>query len=177
MMSNSRAASASNGLMVSPEIAIESGWVDYNGHLNQAYYGVIFDRSIDEALAPLGLGPDYIKQRNCSYMTVESHTCFIRELMQTDPVRVVSRILDLDGKRMHMFCELQHARDGWLAASVEYMFLHIDMNIRRTSPWPPANSWRLYPFVRPRQHFLNWFIGLHPVIRSLLQKTTSRSPR
>ena len=128
-------AAAANGLMVSPVIRIEPGWVDYNGHLNQAFYGVIFDRAIDEALMPLGLGPDYIREKNCSYMTVESHTCFIRELMQTDRVRVTSRLLDIDDKRLHMFCELRHAREGWLAATVEYMFLHIDMSIRRTAPW------------------------------------------
>ena len=136
-------AAAANGLMVSPVIRIEPGWVDYNGHLNQAFYGVIFDRSIDEALMPVGLGPDYIKERNCSYMTVESHTCFIRELLQTDPVRVVSRILDLDDKRMHMFCEMRHAGEDWLAATVEYMFLHIDMSIRKTSPWSPDLRRRL----------------------------------
>jgi acyl-CoA thioester hydrolase len=132
-----------DGLMHSREVAIEKDWVDYNGHLNQAFYGVIFDRAIDEALMPLGLGPDYIRERNCSYMTVESHTCFIRELMQTDPVRVVGRILDLDEKRMHMFCEMRHARDGWLAATVEYMFLHVDMGLRRTSPWTPDLRARL----------------------------------
>ncbi len=135
--------SNASSLIVSPVIAIDSDWVDYNGHLNQAYYGVIFDRAIDDALMPIGLGPDYIKQRNCSYMTVESHTCFIRELMQTDPVRVVSRILDVDDKRLHMYCELQHAIDGWDAATVEYMFLHIDMSVRRTSPWPSDLRGRL----------------------------------
>ena len=123
------------GLLISAEIAIESGWVDYNGHLNQAFYGVIFDRAIDEALMPLGLGPEYIQKKNCSYMTVESHTCFIRELMQTDRVRVTSRLLDIDDKRLHMFSEMRHAGEGWLAATVEYMFLHIDMSIRRTAPW------------------------------------------
>lgn len=122
--------------IISPVVAIESGWVDYNGHLNQAYYGVIFDRAIDDALGPVGLGPDYIKTRNCSYMTVENHTCFIRELMQTDPVRVATRVLDVDDKRLHTFSELRHATEGWIAATVEYMFLHIDMSVRRTSPWP-----------------------------------------
>lgn len=121
---------------LSPVMHIEDGWVDYNGHLNQAYYGVLFDRAIDDALMPAGLGPDYIKERNCSYMTVESHTCFIRELMQTDPVRVASRVLDVDDKRLHVFCELRHASDGWIAATAEYMFLHIDMAVRRTAPWP-----------------------------------------
>lgn len=130
-------------LIVSPVIAIEDGWVDYNGHLNQAFYGVIFDRAIDDALMPVGLGPEYIKARNCSYMTVESHTCFIRELMQTDPVRVHSRVLDVDDKRLHMFCELKHANEGWLSATVEYMFLHIDMGVRRTAPWPADMRARL----------------------------------
>ena len=125
-----------------PEIAsdvieIEDGWVDYNGHLNQAYYGVIFDRAIDSALSPVGLGPEYIAQRNCSYMTVESHTCFVREVLRTDKVSVVTRILEVDDKRLHSYSELRHAHEGWLAATVEYMFLHIDMAVRRTAPWPP----------------------------------------
>ena len=119
-----------------PIIEIEADWVDYNGHLNQAFYGVIFDRSIDTALGPVGLGPDYIAERNCSYMTVESHTCFVREVMRTDPVRVTTRILDVDDKRLHSYSEMRHAHDGWLAATVEYMFLHIDMSVRRTAPWP-----------------------------------------
>lgn len=132
-----------DGLMQSPVMAIEEGWVDYNGHLNQAFYGVIFDRALDAALMPVGLGPEYIERRNCSYMTVESHTCFIRELMRTDPVRVASRVLDVDDKRLHMFCELSHATEGWLAATVEFMFLHIDMSVRRTAPWPADLRTRL----------------------------------
>ena len=123
-------------LLTSPVMAIEDGWVDYNGHLNQAYYGVLFDRAVDHALLPVGLGPDYIAARNLSFMTVECHTCFVRELFRTDPVRVVSRILDVDDKRLHMFCELVHATDGWLSATSEWMFLHTDMATRRTAPWP-----------------------------------------
>ncbi len=123
-------------LLTSSVMRIEPGWVDYNGHLNQAYYGVLFDRSIDEVLAPVGLGPDYIVSRNLSFMTVECHTCFVRELMLADPVRVASRILDVDDKRLHMFCELVHAEAGWLAATAEWMFLHVDMASRRTAPWP-----------------------------------------
>jgi acyl-CoA thioester hydrolase len=148
-------ATTRDGLLLSREVAVENDWVDYNGHLNQAFYAVIFDRSIDEALMPLGLGPDYIKARNCSYMTVESHTCFIREVLQTDPVVVTSRILDLDDKRMHMFCEMRHARDDWLAATVEYMFLHVDMSVRRTAPWPADLRDRLASAMAATSH-LPW---------------------
>ena len=123
-------------LILSPVMVIEPAWVDYNGHLNQAYYGVLFDRALDHALHPLGLGPDYIRDRNLSFMTVECHTCFVRELFHTAKVRVASRIVDLDDKRLHMFCELHDAGEGWLSATAEFMFLHIDMGTRRTAPWP-----------------------------------------
>ena len=121
---------------LSPVMAIEEAWVDYNGHLNQAYYSVLFDRAIDHALIAAGLGPDYVTQRNASYMTVENHLCFVRELFRTDPVRVASRVLDVDDKRLHLFCEMQHATDGWLSCTSEWMFLHVDMQARRTAPWP-----------------------------------------
>ena len=122
--------------MITPPKAIEPAWVDYNGHLNQAYYGFIFDQSIDTALWPVGLGPEYIKLANCSFMTVESHTSFLRELLVTDKVVVATRVMDVDDKRLHTFSEMRHAEHGWVAATCEYMFLHIDMAVRRTSPWP-----------------------------------------
>ena len=120
----------------SPVMTIEDDWVDYNGHLNQAYYNVLFDRAIDYALTPAGLGPDYIRERNASFMTVETHVCFVRELFKTDPVRIALRVLDIDDKRLHTYCEMQHATDGWLSCTSEWMFLHVDMGARRTAPWP-----------------------------------------
>ena len=123
-------------LILSPLMALEPAWVDYNGHLNQAYYGVLFDRALDHALHPAGLGPDYIRERNLSFMTVECHTCFIREIILPEQVRIATRIVDLDDKRMHGFCEMWRGEDGILAATAEFMFLHIDMATRRTAPWP-----------------------------------------
>jgi len=121
---------------LSDVMSIEEAWVDYNGHLNQAYYSVLFDRGIDEALMVAGLGPEYITAQNASYMTVETHLCFVRELFKTDTVRVTSRVLDVDDKRLHLYCEMLHATEGWLSCTSEWMFLHIDMNARRTAPWP-----------------------------------------
>jgi acyl-CoA thioester hydrolase len=142
-MARNRQGHSMQAPVLSPVMAVEEAWVDYNGHLNQAYYNVLFDRAIDDALLPAGLGPDYVALRNATYMTVESHLCYVRELFRTDPVRVASRVLDVDEKRLHLFCELQHAHDGWLACTSEWMFLHIDMGARRTAPWPPDVRERL----------------------------------
>jgi acyl-CoA thioester hydrolase len=117
-------------------MAIEPGWVDYNGHLNMAYYNVLFDRACDAFVVEAGLGPDYLATRGCSYMTAEIHVCYLREVFLTDPVRVRTRILDLDAKRLHLFSELIHAEDGWVSATSEQMYLHLDMAARRVVPWP-----------------------------------------
>jgi acyl-CoA thioester hydrolase len=121
---------------LSAAMAIEPGWVDYNGHLNMAYYNVLFDRACDAFVATAGLGPDYLETRGCSYMTAEIHVCYLREVFLADPVRVRTRILDLDDKRLHLFSELIHADDGWVSATSEQMYLHLDMTTRRVVPWP-----------------------------------------
>jgi acyl-CoA thioester hydrolase len=121
---------------ISDPIAIEAAWIDYNGHLNQAYYGVIFDRALDALLAPSGLDADTIKARGVTYMTAETHYCYLREVLQSDPVRVALRVLDCDDKRLHVFCELRHATDDWLACTSEWMFLSVSLETRRVAPWP-----------------------------------------
>ncbi len=120
----------------SSEMAIEPDWIDYNGHLNMAFYHVLFDRGIDEAFLTLGLGPDYVRERNASFFTVEAHVCYLRELALDDPVHVHIRLLAFDDKRAHIFEELVHAREGWTSATLEQMSLHVDMAAKRASPWP-----------------------------------------
>jgi acyl-CoA thioester hydrolase len=115
---------------------VEPGWIDYNGHLNMAYYNVLFDRAVDEVYEVLGLGLDYLKTRKHSTFTAEVHLRYMRELKADDPVRVTLQLLDFDAKRLHYFEELLHAEDGWLSATSENMALHVDMAARNTAPFP-----------------------------------------
>ena len=91
---------------------------------------------LDDAFIPLGLGPDYIKRRNLSIMTLEAHVCYLREAMQSDPLRVTVRLLAVDAKRVHSYSELVHETEGWVAATAEAMHIHVDMASRRSAPWP-----------------------------------------
>jgi acyl-CoA thioester hydrolase len=65
---------------VSSTMTVEPSWIDYNGHMNMAYYHVLFDRAVDEAFEVVGLGPDYVAERNASYYVAEVHTLYRREL-------------------------------------------------------------------------------------------------
>ena len=94
---------------VSSLMRVEPPWIDYNGHLNVAYYNVLFDRAVDELYELLGLGPDYLKQHKHSTMVAEMHVRYLREVDESAPLKVSVQLLDFDAKRMHLFEQLLHA--------------------------------------------------------------------
>jgi len=71
-----------------------------------------------------------------STFTAEVHVRYLRELHEGDPVRVTFQLLAYDAKRMHYFEQLFHAEEGWVSATSENMSLHIDMNMKKVSPFP-----------------------------------------
>jgi acyl-CoA thioester hydrolase len=121
---------------LSSVMQIEPSWIDYNGHLNMAYYNVMFDRAIDELWLKLGIGPGYREARNGSTFTAECHVRYLREIHLGDPVQVSILLVAADEKRLHTFEELRHATEGWLSATSENMTIHIDMAARKTAPFP-----------------------------------------
>jgi acyl-CoA thioester hydrolase len=121
---------------VSSTMPIEQGWIDYNGHLNMAYYHVLFDRAVDEAFSIVGLGPDYVAERQATYFAAEVHVRYRRELTLDDRVRVTLQLVDFDEKRVHFYTEIRHALEGWVAATSENLSLHVDATTRRVIPFP-----------------------------------------
>ena len=121
---------------VSSVMTVAPDWIDYNGHLNMAYYNVLFDRAVDEAYELIGIGLDYLKIQGHSTFTAEAHVRYLRELKEGDPVRVTFQLLDYDAKRIHYFEQLLHAEEGWLSATSENMTLHVDMAAKKVVPFP-----------------------------------------
>ncbi|PVE25356.1 thioesterase [Microvirga sp. KLBC 81] len=121
---------------VSSIMGVEPAWIDYNGHMNMAYYHVLFDRALDEGFSLLGLGPEYVEEQKASFFAAEIHTLYKRELKVRDQVRVTVQLVDYDEKRVHYYMEIRHAAEGWVAASMEGLSLHVDMETRKVSPFP-----------------------------------------
>jgi len=121
---------------VSAAMRVEPQWIDYNGHLNVAYYVLLFDRAVDECYALLGIGEEYARARNATLFVAEAHIGYRREIKPTDSVRVTLQLLDFDDKRLHYCMEMRHAHEGWLAATCESLSLHVDMGSRRVSAFP-----------------------------------------
>ncbi|SRR5579875_14583 len=128
---------------VSSLMRVEPQWIDYNGHLNMAYYNVLFDRAVDEVYELIGIGLPYLRATAHSTFTAEVHVRYLRELHEGDPVRVTWQLLDYDEKRIHYFEQLLHAEEGWLSATSENMTLHVDMTAKKVAPFPAAVMQRL----------------------------------
>ncbi len=124
-------------------ISISSGkvlpeWIDINGHMNVAYYVLAFDLGVDKFWARLGLTEEYIETSNCSTFAVESHVTYQMELREDDPFVITSQILAYDKKRIHQFQRMYHAEEKYLAATAEWMNLHVDLTNRRVTPFPQS---------------------------------------
>ncbi len=111
-------------------------WIDINGHMNVAYYVLAFDLAVDSLWLDFGLSNEHIQANDSSTFAAESHILYRKELLRDDPFIVTSQILAFDEKRIHQFQRMYHASQGYLAASAEWMNLHVDMKTRRVSPWP-----------------------------------------
>lgn len=111
-------------------------WIDINGHMNVAYYVLAFDFAVDALWMDFGLTNEHILSNNSSTFAAESHVMYRRELLLDDPYIVTTQVLAYDEKRIHQFQRMYHAEQGFLAATAEWMNLHVDMSTRRVAPWP-----------------------------------------
>ncbi len=116
--------------------AVRPEWIDHNGHLNLAYYIVLFDLATDALWPAIGLGSAYRGRTGLGTFAVETHTLYLGELVDGDETTSVSVVLGVDGKRLHVAHELRRARDGAVAARQELMYLTVDLVTRRSVPWP-----------------------------------------
>ncbi len=136
-----------NAPLICPEQQVEQDWIDYNGHMNMAFYNVVFDRGVDHLFDLCGIGAEYAASGAGSCFTLEVHVTYIQELMLGDPIRVELQLLDYDSKRMHFFEQMYHAREGYLAATAEQITMHVDMQNRRSAPFPAGALQRIEAFM------------------------------
>jgi acyl-CoA thioester hydrolase len=111
-------------------------WIDFNGHMNVAYYLMAFDQAADGLIEALGLGPDYRARTACSTFVVEAHITYQRELHEGDPFEIRGRLIDFDEKRMRVIQLMSHETAGHRVASVEWLMIHVDTKTRRAVPLP-----------------------------------------
>lgn len=111
-------------------------WMDYNGHMNVAYYVLVFDHATDALLDLVGMDAAYRQRTLCSNYVLEGHITYDQELRAGDRLRVTTQLLAYDHKRIHYFHNMYHSDRGFLAATNELVSLHVDTMETRGTPMP-----------------------------------------
>jgi acyl-CoA thioester hydrolase len=118
--------------------ALAPEWIDYNGHLRDAYYGLIVSYASDALMDRLRMDAAYRERTRNTLYTVEMHIHYLREIKKSDIVVVNVRMLGADQKRIHAAFDVFREGDPDVAAVTELMLLHVHQGETvTTAPFPP----------------------------------------
>ena len=110
-------------------------WIDYNGHMNVAYYSRAFDQALDVLLEDhLGIGESYVARARRGPYVLQSHLHYMGEFLEGEEFRIAVRLLDWDAKRLHLFLEMTNAA-GEVCATSEQLLMNVDLETRKSTPY------------------------------------------
>ncbi|TQN31120.1 acyl-CoA thioester hydrolase [Haloactinospora alba] len=136
---------------------VREEWIDYNGHLSEAYYVLIFGYATDALMERVGLDTAYRQRTGCSLYTVEGHVRYLNEVACGTEVEVVTRVLDVGSKKLRLCHEMW--RGGTLAATEELMALHVDQAQGAAVGFDTATAERLSAMVAELPEYAGRSIG------------------
>ena len=112
---------------------VKPEWIDYNGHMTEAYYVLTFGFATEEFQSHVGGGEAYRERSGSSIYTVEAHINYLQEVKEGTPLNFSTHLLNFDEKRMHLFHEMLVGNDDMLVATTEVVALHVDNQPKVTS--------------------------------------------
>jgi acyl-CoA thioester hydrolase len=115
---------------------VPADWIDYNGHMNFAYYTMAFDQALDEVLEPLGIGESLVREHRMGPMALQTQVNYLGELLVGTEFACEFLLLDADPKRIHMFMTMINMETGKPAATYETLSMNVDLEARRAAPYP-----------------------------------------
>ncbi|WP_167195925.1 3-hydroxyacyl-CoA dehydrogenase NAD-binding domain-containing protein [Brevibacterium pigmentatum] len=148
-------ASASKLSTYSTEVVPE--WIDYNGHMSEAFYVLVFGFATDQVMDQLGLDAAYRESQKASLYTVESHIRYLDEAALGDRLTVVPRLVSAGEKKLHLAYEM-YVGDR-LVSTEEIMALHVDQTTDRVVPFPDTAAERISQVVTERPEWVGRSIG------------------
>jgi carnitine 3-dehydrogenase len=133
-----------DGLPVTGDRVVPQSWTDYNGHMNETHYLEVGSQATDRFMEMVGADVSYIAAGK-SFFTAENHVRYLAEVHAGDRLRITTQVLAGGGKKMQLF-QFIHRGDGELAATMETLLLHVNLETRRTEvPGPvvaePLAKW------------------------------------
>ena len=134
---------------------IKKEWIDYNNHMNMAYYVLIFDNVWEIMLKKFNMGESSAKLTNMSTMVVETHTTYNNEVKLGDEVEINLVFFDHDKKRLHFKMEMIEKSSKKLSATLEMLSLYIDLKKRKVSEFEKEKIEIMDQFIKSNKSKFN----------------------
>ena len=132
---------------------IKKEWTDYNGHMNVAYYILIFDQNAAETLmTKLDMGEKSALETNKSTMVVESHITYNQEVNEGDEVNINLTYFDHDKKRLLYKMEMIHKEKKYLASTIEILALYVDLGQRKVAEFEDEKIKIMDDYIRENKN-------------------------
>jgi len=117
--------------------SVPQDWIDYNGHMNLAYYVMAFDHDLDDLLdREIGAGPSFSKSHNQGPFALQNHVHYLDELLLGEEFYCKFLMLDGDAKRVHIAGSMHRASDDAPVCVMEQVLINVDHETRRSAPYP-----------------------------------------
>lgn len=124
------------------ETKVHADWIDYNGHMRDAFYGLVFSYAVDALQDEIGFDKAYRERTGCTIYLLEDHKYYLKEVKLEAQLRVETVVLVSDAKRFHLHLRMIH--DGADVAICEFMELHVQKHpTPHASPMPESIARRL----------------------------------
>ena len=131
-------------------------WVDYNNHLNMAYYILIFDQAWEIILEKFKMGAHSAKNEKRSTMVVETNTKYISEVKEGEEVDIMVTFFDHDKKRLHLKLEMIEKKTKKISASMEWLSLYINLNTRKVTEFENKKIKIMNDFIKKNKSSFNY---------------------
>jgi acyl-CoA thioester hydrolase len=129
---------------------VSADWLDYNGHMNDAAYAVVFSRSVDALMDRIGIDAATRKAARRTLFTAQTMLHYLGEAAEGDALSVSCQVLEHDDKRVRVWLEMVGGRQGQRVAASEQLLLSIDQSGEkaRVAPWLPQTRAALEALVK-----------------------------
>ena len=135
---------------------IVKDWTDYNGHMNVAYYVLIFDiYGAEKLMSDFKMGEHSAKTTNKSTMVVESHITYNQEVKEGEEVDVNLTYFDHDKKRLRYKLEMIHKSKKYVASTIEVLALYVDLQQRKVSEFEKEKIKLMQEYIEKNKKFFN----------------------
>ena len=111
---------------------VREEWLDYNGHMHDAFYATVLSDANEELFEALDLSKRYRDAEGKAYYTVETHIRFVAECSRGDVLTAATTVVDADAKRLRLYTELV-VDGGRQVANGDSLYLHVDTATGRTA--------------------------------------------